>query len=166
MGRNDCLSEERIIEKITTNAYAREGCLIWAGSLCRTGAPLVKWRGQSWRAQRLLLKLTRQAYNPKMIVVTTCGNRNCVKPEHLMQTSRSVFYSRLTELGARPSGKDLGLRVAIARSNKARLGIDRAQEVVQLLAEGWTQKRVAEKFGVVETRVTNALKTWRKLGVI
>ena len=166
MARHEILSEKDVVEKITTHAYARDGCLIWAGSLCRSGAPLIKWNRKSWRAQRLLLSLTRPSFNPKWLVVTSCGNRDCVNPNHLMQTTRNKFYSRLTEIGARPSGKDLGLRVAIARSSKARLGIDRAQEVVQLLSEGWTQKRVAEKFGVVETRVTNALKTWRNLGVI
>lgn len=72
-------------------------CLEWTGNCMNKGHPVVNHDGKQWMVRRLVLTLTGKHIKSRYVVGTTCGNRRCINPAHLVQLSpqrRMVVMAR------------------------------------------------------------------------
>jgi hypothetical protein len=87
-------------------AYVRPGigdeCWGWAGFTEKNGTGRHYYGGRLYRAQRLALEMVTDRPVPAgRVVVTGCGNRSCVNPEHLWavprgEAARASYARRIT----------------------------------------------------------------------
>jgi len=77
-------------ERFWRNVRKTDGCWIWTGTVTRQGyGQFSEKRGGRWvhhLAHRASWLLKHNGIGPGRAVVQTCGNRLCVRPEHLIMT--------------------------------------------------------------------------------
>lgn len=60
-----------------------DNCWIWIGRLDRQGFGLLHFRGKAWKAHRLAVALDDPSFDPANRVLASCGERRCVRPDHM-----------------------------------------------------------------------------------
>lgn len=70
-------------ERFWAKVDRTENCWIWTGRIDRQGFGVLNFQGKAWKAHRLALALSYPSFNPAHRVLATCGNRNCVRPDHM-----------------------------------------------------------------------------------
>lgn len=74
------------MEKRFWSKVARtDGCWVWLGQLTGSGrkTPEFQWKRRHLRARRVAWELTNGPMPKGHQIVLTCGERRCVRPEHL-----------------------------------------------------------------------------------
>ena len=120
------------------------GCWLWRGTGGKDHGRLVV-DGKEMRAHRFAYELTHGPIPEGMHVVHTCGNRRCVRPEHLVLGEAA---------GAHGSGE---------ASPNAKLTEDLAGEIRSRYAQGGvSMAALASEFGVGKTTVSRVVtgETW------
>jgi len=138
-------------------------CLIWRGYRLR-GVPYVSHHGKMTSVRRLLVDLLhnpprdKDAHTRAMAAGqwgTTCGDRGCVSPRHLVYRSRSehaaMMQARLKEY---PSAEKL--RRAKISSTKERKGLSKldAAKRAEILASSESGQDIARRLGVSKSAVS------------
>jgi len=137
-------------------------CWEWKGGKTRGNYGAFE-DGQECRAHRVSWHMHNGPVPEGMHVLHRCDNPPCVNPEHLFLGTRSdnmrdaVAKGRFR--GDQPSGE---------KHPRARLTWDQVREMRALYAEGWTQKALSEKYGVVYTQVGNIVRgeSWKEVQVV
>ena len=159
-------TDAQMLEYITTKTKRTEdGCLLWVGWTTRDGYPRLNWKKKTYRANRLVYRLTHENMVASWLVRTTCGNPTCVNPEHLVQISRGNLNKKMGKEGSFPRGLQRSIIAAKAAKNP-RLGMDKAKEVARMRAEGMYYKDIGAVYGVRPEAVFAAVKRWTKAGLI
>lgn len=88
-----------------------------------------------------------------MFVCHRCDNPICVNPAHLFLGTHKDNMADM-----RRKGRGLG-----ARRRNAKLSLSRVAKLRQLSAAGWSQRRIARRFGVTQSIVWRVLsgRGWR-----
>ena len=159
-------TDQQMIEYITTKAKPSGDCLLWVGSSCQDGAPRVHWNKKKYRAQRLLYKLTHHWFDEKNLVITTCGHKKCVNPDHLKMQRRDILNRTMAENNQFPKGQERSLNAALRASKTAVLGIDKLQDVIRLRSEGKTWKDIGDFYGLSGSAAWSAYKRWKNTGLV
>lgn len=106
-------------------------CMLWTGSVHDDGYPIAWHDGKHVAVRRLVYKLARgRAVERGMLCITTCGDRRCLSPEHVIQRTVSVHRKALYDAGAyaSPVGK------------KARIDGKRAVSKLSLELAEWVRE--------------------------
>lgn len=159
------LSPEAMLAYLQEHTYRDGDCLVWAGPFHAQGEPRIMWNRKQWVARRLLVTLSGRPLRDKDRVFDTCGNRKCMTLAHLKVGTHAQAHQQRVKEGAYLSGARRSLIVAMSRAKTARMGIDKAPEVLQLREQGWTYKQIGERYGVTGAAVGHALAAWRRAGV-
>ena len=160
----ELLQRTTVLEKLKRNSYEEGECWIWNGYIDKHGVPRMnfkrngRWVDTSARRAYLLEQGTR--LNRSLFVITKCGNRSCVNPEHYRVVTRKVYLEEYRhKMYAGATGM---LRAAkIAESKRATSELD--WEKVQDIRDNLTPREAATKYGVTRALAHSikAGKCWR-----
>jgi hypothetical protein len=158
------LTQADAARAIKARAVIRDGCWGWNGTLDRDGYGVVKVRGKNYRAPRLSF-FAANGWWAEPLVRHTCDNRECCNPKHLIEGTH------------KQNGRDASTRGRLSHppthdkfgegKGRAKLSEVQVEEIKELYATGeWTQKQLAERFGVWVTTVGKIIrgKSWKSVG--
>lgn len=130
------------------------GCMIWTGSVLRTGYGQVKWQGKGYLAHRLaaylagiLPTLEKGKPGPGLTLVChSCDVRLCCNPEHLWLGSAKENIQDAAAKGrmrGRPGEEH----------HNAKLKLEDVAEIRWLAKEGAAHKDLSAMFGVTRRHI-------------
>jgi hypothetical protein len=125
-------------ERIESHILYSENC--WLTDLfCRDGIPMIFVKGRRMSVPRLYYQMT---FNVKLeweqLVLHNCGNKGCVKPEHMVIKKFSEHFH--------------------GKGREKVLNPDQVEQIKKLLLEGnLTQRQIAKDFQV-STSVISLIK--------
>lgn len=151
-----------MLQFLREHVRIRDGCHHWAGALHASGYPKVVWSGQEHMARRLLAQLTGRVRSRRDRVWTICGEKLCMNEEHMRIGTQRTALRAAAERGVLLRGPARALSSAAAWRSRAKMGIDRSGEVMQMLSEGATHAQIAARFGVSKGAVGKALSRWAR----
>lgn len=159
------LSPEAMLAYLSENVYIDGDCLVWAGPFyAGKQRPRIMWHCKEHPARRLLLELSGKRVKGR-VVYSTCGEPRCMNLAHLRAGTRADATRQAAADGAFPTGARRSLLSLRGHSQRARLGLRHAPEVLRLRANGATLAQVGERYGVSVQAVSQAISNWRKAGV-
>jgi len=133
------------------------GCWKWCGSRAITGYCNFFYNGKVYLAHRasLLVWGKVKELTQGLQVAHSCGNRDCVCPEHLSEKTRSENNGSDKRL----HGKDL----SGAKCHFAKLNWDKVSEIRRKASEGITSKKLSEEYGISRSTISQILKykSWK-----
>lgn len=133
------------------------GCWRWCGSKAITGYSNFFYRGTTYLAHRASLLIFKKVVNltPGLQVAHSCGNRDCVNPDHLSEKSRSENNG----IDKREHGKDL----SGDKCHFAKLDWDKVAQIRHKSSEGVSNKSLSEEFRVSPSTVSSIVrnKSWK-----
>lgn len=115
------------LERFMRKVEKVDGCWLWAAATSK-GIPVFRANRRTHTASRWLYRQYHDL-NSTHLVVTTCGNRHCVNPEHLKSMTKSEFNKpdKSKELERRESIRAVmadALRRPWRKLSNASLGIE------------------------------------------
>ena len=138
----------------------------WTGAAQRRGKSPTMRRpgdGRGVSLRRLMLEVaTGREVPPKLVATYTCGNRECVRLEHLAAISRKALQERNdAQFDAAARLRKSG-RITEKARKRSKLTEDVARQIRD--AEG-PQREIAQGFGVSQTTVGSVRRgeTWRDM---
>ena len=155
--------KEGNLERFLAKIQKTPTCWIWKGKLNPvTGYGSFLWHrtpdepAREWGAHRCAYLLLVGPIPEGLLVRHTCDNRFCVNPAHLVAGTDADNKQDQIERGRILKGEEV---------SQARLTAAAVREMRKLSNEGWTQSRLATKFGVTQASVNRVLrrKTWKHL---
>jgi DNA-binding Xre family transcriptional regulator len=161
-----------LIEAVQASAVEDQdsGCWNWKGGLqsgARDSVPVMRWRGKVNSVRRFLAmekyggSHETHLKSRKFVATYSCGNPDCVNPEHVVISTRRLLQQRTAE------SSDWNLcpmlqkrRSDIARKNFAVLDQGRAE---QIRLDERPQKQIAADYGVSQATVSSIKRgrTWK-----
>ncbi len=154
-----------MLEFLQTNVHRDEDCLVWAGQVnSKSGGPKVSWRRKMHQARRLMLTLMGESIEGKKIT-QTCEHPLCMNRAHLILLTQQQLLKRASAKGHWQVGAIRVMRAAVGKADTAKMSIKEARTVLKMRAEGATYREIGQKYGVNQSRVGMALKTWARAGV-
>lgn len=142
-------------------------CWIWAQSLKANGIPQACIDGKGGRNVRTYIYdvLSGKKRPPKSTVGSTCNERRCCNPAHLVWRSRSQVVSSSYKSGARHKfSLTLDRRERAVRNGWAKLTMEQAQEI-RFKAATMRRKDLAAEYGVVVSTIREIINgnLWKPL---
>jgi hypothetical protein len=129
-------------------------CWEWQGA--KTGSGYGNfWLGKATKAHRVAYQLTHGELPTELVVMHTCDNRPCCNPSHLKlgthQENSQDMVSKSRQ--SRMSGEKHGM---------SKLTADEVSTIRQLLKGGERCNKIAQRFGVNRSHISNikAGRTW------
>ena len=148
-----------------------DGCWIWrlsSASGREASIPVMGLRGRcgTVSVRRISARLANKAPKRSQKVVTTCGKRDCVLPEHMRPIDSAVIGRVYVERGLIATGPTFSARKLAAARSKPHviMSIERARRVRERYAELGNAKAVAAEFGLRHQHVHSIVrnKLWRE----
>lgn len=130
---------------------AEEGeCLIWHGLTARGPLPLIKHGNSNLSARRKLYEFVKGVMlEPNQVVRTTCGDKLCMKPSHLVAMTRDEAKKIDGANGAYNSARMQAIRYKTTRA-RAKLTIEIARDI---RASDESDRALAKKYGVAHKQI-------------
>lgn len=126
-------------------------CWDWRGALQRGGCTPTMRMGSGTIAVRRALAIEMGLSLQRRVATVGCGNRLCVRPEHVQTISRAKLQKRIAS--------DLQLHPTRARklAEKARQSgkLNETQVAEIRAAEGLTQRQLAAQYGISQATVSS-----------
>jgi hypothetical protein len=119
-----------------------------------TGTPCWLWLGNAERVRMIRRAAWIGEHGPipapavgrsHLWVTSTCGNRTCVRPDHLVLRTRGFVRQHLTDFAHAPRGE---------RNGMVKLTEDDVRDIRVLCARGATQYEVADAYGISRSQVS------------
>lgn len=157
--------EQRFWSKVDKNGP--NGCWVWTGDTVRDTHRYGRiWTNQrSQTTHRLSWQLHFGPIPNGALVCHHCDNPPCVRPEHLflgadLHNNRDMVRKGRARHPKGPAHPLYGRGDLIrgSRNPNAKLTDADVAEIRRLRAEGWTQQKIADKFGVNQTWVSGLLR--------
>lgn len=156
----DTLHMMALIER--TEEYG--DCLLWTGAVgSGTGHPIYKPYGQPCTlVRRAMYQLNGGELIPRKPIDTTCGEKRCINPAHLVQSTTSKIAKRAAKRGAF-SGIVRASKIAESRRGKMKLTMEQAREIRSSTESGPV---LALRYGVNRSLITGikAGRAWKEYG--
>lgn len=163
---------ERFWKKIdkngTTPAHRPDlgPCWIWTGSRDNHGYGQIREsgkRGRLLKAHRVAYAIAHGAVGDDVLVCHHCDNPSCVRDSHLFvgtsaDNSQDAAAKGRLVFQAHPERHPRGERVGGVKLTR-----EQVDEIRRLHSSGWTQTRLAARFGVTQANVSEIVRgrTWR-----
>jgi hypothetical protein len=154
MGKPVRSLHDRFYEK--TEPELNTGCLLWSGTINHKGYGLIMIRkGYNRSTHRVAWEIASGKPIPDALhVLHKCDTPSCVNPKHLwLGTNQDNTRDKIAK-GRMPLGADK------PKPSNTKLSLEVAAEIRRLSLEGWSQKRIAARFGVAHSlifRIVNGL---------
>ena len=154
-----------LIQTIYKHVEEEGDCWNWTGALQSCGSvPTMRWQGKTGAVRRFIL-IDRGGPSPtrNLLATYTCGNPQCVHPDHMIWTSRKKIQKR-TVAEQNYTGDVLRCKkLADKARTKGKLTLELATEI--RMTDG-NQHHIAAQFGVSQATVSAIKrgKTWRSYG--
>ena len=130
---------ERLFSKC--NPQLENGCIEWKMSLINSGYGAMRiGAGRRVLAHRAAWIIKYGEIPDGMFVLHNCDNKRCVNVEHLRIGTQKDNMRDAMERGQHP--------FANGNPKWIKLNANDLPKVFKLRAEGWTQQRIADSFGV------------------
>lgn len=146
-----------------------ETCWNWIGTISGWGYAHFKKNRITVRAHRLSYHLFKGPIPNGLIVRHTCDNKKCVNPDHLLLGTFQDNSNDMVERDRLVKGKDWyrahkGTVPFGENSGVAKLKEKQVIEILGLLRDGMSQRKIAKKYGVVQGTIANLKKDgWKHL---
>ena len=139
-----------------------EGCLLWTGATSNTGHPIYKPYGcPCTLVRRAVFAFSGGVLEYRVPIDTTCGERTCINPAHLVKTTRKAIGKKASARGAW-SGKARCAKIAKAKRAQAgtKLDMDQARSI-RMSSE--TSRALAQRYGINRTLIQRikAGRAWK-----
>lgn len=141
--------KKRLLSKVKVDD---NGCWIWQGELHNDYGRFY-YQDKKWRAHRVSYEVFKESIPEGLFVCHSCDVRACINPEHLwvgthQENMEDAF--RKGRIFKRPEQPPKP-----RKQRKGKLNKEQVLEIKRLYATGeWTQKKIAEKFGVCRSNIT------------
>ena len=151
----------RVVDKIDDDGE----CWMWAGALSNEGHPIIHLRQPVYghtgclTVRRFVWLLTHGILQPRAPIGCTCGEKLCVNPAHLYQSTVSKVGKIAAKNGAW-KGRDRAIKISMTKRASAKLDIEKAREIRLSLESG---PALAARYGVHKSLI-NGIKrgtVWR-----
>lgn len=142
-------------------------CRLWLGPFSG-GYPSITWKQKKMMARRLVAILSgRMTFESRLRVYMSpdCDHPDmCVANDHIVVGTKLQSERAAHARGAFPSGARRALASAIGHCRPGvALPISERRNVTDMLSKGMTQAQIGKLYGVTAARVSQAIRTWRKL---
>lgn len=166
--------EARTLRRLWKYVTRGAGCWLWTGAVSHNGYGKL-WTGTATvPAHRYSYTLHTGAIPDGLSVLHRCDTPACVNPEHLFLGTHTdnmadmVQKRRQYRTAPRPSipGATTGsVWIRGSKNGNARLTDEKVVELRALHGEGWTQRELAERFGMDQTTISDVArrKTWKHI---
>ena len=138
-------------------------CLLWTGSVGHSGLPIYKPYGKPCTlVRRAMFQLNGGTLIPRKPIDTRCGEKCCVNPAHLFQSTTSKVSQRAAKRGAF-SGLVRRSKIAESKRSISKLTLEQARDI-RVSPE--TGPVLALRYGVNKA-VINGIKNgtrWKEYG--
>ena len=132
-------------------------CLLWMGALSDQGHPIYKPYGKPCTTvRRGMFELNGGKLVRRKPIDTTCGEKLCINPDHLFQSTIRNVAKRAAKRGAF-SGLAKGAKIAEKRRGTMKLTIEQAREIRLSIESGPV---LALRYGVNKSLI-NGIKAGR-----
>ena len=149
-----------------------DGCWIWRLSMSSgksvAAVPIMAMRGRcgTVSVRRVAARLANKAPKRSQKVVTACGKRDCVLPEHMRPIESAVIGRVYVERGLIATGPTRSARKLAAARSKPHviMSMELARRIRERYAEIGNAKAVAIEFGLRHPHVHSIIrnKLWRE----
>jgi len=136
-------------------------CLLWTGCTTKQGYPTYKPFGEPCSlVRRVMFELNGGVLEPRVPVVTTCGEKLCIHPGHLKQSTTKAVAHAAAKRGAF-SSRARAAKIAASKRKTAKLTLEDAR-AIRLSTE--TGPTLAALYGVDRSLITGikAGTRWRE----
>jgi HNH endonuclease len=129
------------------------GCWEWTGRA--NPYPYVSWRGRNMRAHRVAWELKTGQEAPArssgLVVLHSCDNPRCVRPEHLSLSTQAENMRQRSERGRATPGRH------------SKLLWSQVEEIRAAIKDGASHRELAPRYGVSIAAISHIRtgKTWR-----
>jgi len=105
-------------------------CLVWTGSVNKYGYPQYKssTENKCRLVRRMAWKFAGGTINYRVPLGCKCGDRKCVNPEHLYQSSTQAIAKKAAQRGAW-SSVTRAAKIAATKRAKGKLTMEQAREI-------------------------------------
>lgn len=142
--------DEQAAERFWSHVQKSDGCWVWVGTIDRYGYGKFKYRQYMHSGSRFSWTLHFGEIPCGLCVLHQCDNPACVNPDHLFLGTHQENMADKVRKGRSKKGVPCN----VGESNgRAKLTPEDVREIRRLLADGWTQTRLALRFGVSTTTV-------------
>lgn len=163
--RNRLYRRAPLAERFWPKVQKAADCWLWTGCRDRAGYGQLSGSGRGnprIKAHRASWILHNGPIPAGLLVLHFCDNPQCVRPDHLWlgtagDNSRDAAEKGRLIFQRHPERCPRG-----ARASGAKLTVAQVTHIKELRAQGWTQCRLAETFGVSQQTVSYLLRgiTW------
>jgi len=136
------------------NATKNGDCLECHLSTDKDGYSQVTVQYKNYRAHRLVYKALIAPITAEFIL-HKCDNRRCINPKHLFKGDPKINYDDMYAKGRR--GDNSWTTTALSPNQVEAAAI--------MYEQGYSQAKIADKFGVNQSTISLALKRWREAHV-
>jgi hypothetical protein len=140
-----------LIDTIKKHVVEEGDCWNWTGALQSCGSvPTMRWQGRVGAVRRFIL-LDQGVNLDKRLATYTCGNAECVNPEHIAPTTRQRVQVRTVTESNYTSNPVRRKRVSDQARLRSKLTLEQALAIRE--ADG-KQDDIAARFGVSQATVS------------
>lgn len=162
--RTSVLIDETLeIMRILDSTVEEADCILWTGATGSTGHPIYKPRGCGCTlVRRAVFALTKGELGYRVPIDTKCGERKCINPAHLFESTTQQVAKRAAKRGAFSSATR-GAKIAKAKRAKGKLTIEIAREIRMSDESGPV---LALRYGVDKSLINGikAGRAWKEYG--
>lgn len=136
-------------------------CLLWTGSTTKQGYPTYKpYCKPCALVRRVMFELNGGVLEPRVPVVTTCGEKLCIHPLHLKKSTTQAVGAAAAKRGAF-SSRARAAKIAAAKRKKGKLTLEKVRAIRSSTESGPT---LAALYGVDRSLITGikAGTRWRE----
>lgn len=159
-----CLARERAAEKCKSRAVPfkdrikvlPDGCHEWTGYKDKDGYGTLRVNGKDYKAHRYACIQKYGEIPSGQLICHRCDNPSCCNPEHMFLGTIQDNNSDRDKKGRQAKG---------AKNGSAKLTEHNVRQIRRLSAEGYSQTRLAEIFGVKQTTISVIVlrKQWKHI---
>ena len=157
-----------LMMKVVTQIEDDGECWIWTGSVSQQGHPIIHFRQPIYghkgcmTVRRYVWLLQYGVLRPREPIGCTCGEKLCVNPAHLFQSSAQKVAKLAAKRGAW-KGLDRAIKISVAKRATGKLDIDKAREIRLSEEPGPV---LAERYGVNKSLINNIKRgnVWKDYG--
>lgn len=94
-----------LADRVSRRTDRTPTCWLWTGAADPEGYGIIKVDGKARRLTRVVWTLEHGAIPADLLVLHSCDNPPCIRPDHLMLGTQRANIRDMLRKGRRPSGR-------------------------------------------------------------